>query len=178
VIWKTCGLYGAVVAVALFCRPCPAANSSQTVSFAWDPDPTGLTAGYNIYYGTGSQSYTTKIDVGANTQVTLSGFQPQSTNFFVITAYDADGDESAPSPEISYVMPVALQLIAASATNPLNMLQFPVMNGHWYEVQASADLLSWATIIQTTVALSNGMTQCADAQSTALPKRYYRLILH
>ena len=52
------------------------------------------------------------------------------------------------------------------------------MKDHWYEVQASTDLVSWVTAIQTGFAATDGMTQCADVQSTPMPNRYYRLVLH
>jgi hypothetical protein len=55
--------------------------------------------------------YTTFVDVGTNTQSTLTNLTPGETYYFVATAYASDGQESLPSNEVSYTVPT-------SPTNP------------------------------------------------------------
>lgn len=62
---------------------------------------TGL-SGFNIYYGTQSQNYTTKIQVtnpGLATYVVDN--LPPGVYFIAVTAYDAQGSESDYSPEVA-----------------------------------------------------------------------------
>src|SRR5689334_3286847 len=54
----------------LFTHP---AAGGQTVSLAWDPATNSATAGYAFYYGPSSSNYTTRIDAGTNTTLTLTG---------------------------------------------------------------------------------------------------------
>ena len=64
-------------------------------------------AGYRVYYGTSSRSYLQSKGSGANTgkttQYTASGLQSGRTYYFSVTAYDAVGNESAYSSEVSKV---------------------------------------------------------------------------
>jgi hypothetical protein len=64
-------------------------------------DGTPLTdlAGYKIYYGTTSGTYTTSIDVGNVTNYTLTGLTPGLTYYIAVTAYDKARDESGYSNE-------------------------------------------------------------------------------
>ena len=60
-----------------------------------------VVAGYRIYYGTTSKSYSQSVAIkkGSTTQTVLS--LPAGTWFFAVTAVDAAGNESAPSNEAS-----------------------------------------------------------------------------
>lgn len=58
-------------------------------------------AGYKIYYGTESQTYTSVIDVGNVTTYKVSGLPTGATYYFAVTAYDATGVESDPTDEQS-----------------------------------------------------------------------------
>ena len=91
-------------------------TGTGTAAISWDPasqneDGTPLTdlAGYKVYYGTNSpldKGTSPSIDVGATTSYTLSGLTG-GTYFFAATAYDALGNESALSDEVSKVIPDA-----------------------------------------------------------------------
>lgn len=78
--------------------------SSQLV---WDapatnPDGTplnGALAGYKVYYGTSSGSYSMVIDAGNVTSYDVSGLTA-GTYYFVVTAYDTVGSESPYSNEV------------------------------------------------------------------------------
>jgi len=83
-------------------RPCPAAQ----VTLAWDPSPEPAVTGYRVYYGTSSYYYTAVVDVGNQTDLTISGLLPGVTYFFSATAYsESTGDESYFSGEIAYTVP-------------------------------------------------------------------------
>jgi hypothetical protein len=77
------------------------------VSLAWDApttnaDGTPLTdlAGYKVYYGTASGSYSQNINVGNVTAYTISTLN-DGTYYFATTAYDTSGKESGYSDEVS-----------------------------------------------------------------------------
>lgn len=87
----------------LMASACPAAD----VTLAWDPNPEQAIQGYRVYYGTDSYFYTSVIDVGNQTALTITGLLPGVTYFFSATAYNAEGDESYFSGEIAYTVPGA-----------------------------------------------------------------------
>jgi hypothetical protein len=72
----------------------------------WDP-PTTYTdgaalavAGYRLHYGAAPSAYTASIDVGSASTYTFSGLAA-GTYYFSVTAYDAAGNESVFSNEVS-----------------------------------------------------------------------------
>ena len=82
---------------------CVSAWTALAVGLAWDPSPdTSVVVGYAIYYGTNSGSYQDRVDVGAQTNCTITVTTNGATYFFVATAYTIDGVESLPSNEVSY----------------------------------------------------------------------------
>ncbi|HZR18798.1 MAG TPA: immunoglobulin domain-containing protein [Verrucomicrobiae bacterium] len=83
------------------------AQPTQTVTLAWNPSSDPAVTGYFRYYGGASGAYTNKADVGAATNASVSGLFQGDTYYFTVTAYDASGLESLPSPEISYTVPPA-----------------------------------------------------------------------
>jgi uncharacterized protein YjdB len=87
------------------------APTTGDATLAWNAptthvDGTPLTdlAGYKIYYGTASGSYTTVIDVG-NVTTSVVGNLTSGTYYFAVTAYDVYGSESGYSNEGSKVIP-------------------------------------------------------------------------
>jgi len=68
---------------------------------AWDPNTEPDVAGYWIYYGTASRSYTYSIDVGNVTTYTLQGLTQGVTYYIALTAYDSANNESDYSNEVS-----------------------------------------------------------------------------
>ena len=63
------------------------------VTLAWDGNPDPAVAGYKLYYGYGSRSYASSVDVGEQTMYTLSGLEDRRVSYFAATAYDVDGNE-------------------------------------------------------------------------------------
>jgi hypothetical protein len=70
------------------------------VTLAWDAKTEYGLAGYKLYYGTGSRTYSTTINVGNQTTSTVTGLGP-GTYFFAVTAYYISGSETTYSNEVS-----------------------------------------------------------------------------
>ncbi|BCS54944.1 fibronectin type III domain-containing protein [Geobacter sp. SVR] len=81
----------------------------KTAVLIWNPvvDAAGkrpkTLAGYKVYYGKASRSYTTVIDAGAATKYTIHGLAP-GTYYFAVTAYDLEGKESNYSVEVKKLL--------------------------------------------------------------------------
>ncbi len=95
-----------VVAALLALGLLPAAGQCAQVTLAWDANSESNLAGYILYYGTASGSYSQQVDVGNTTSHTLSGLTEGVTYYFAATAYDDQSNESAYSEEISYTVPL------------------------------------------------------------------------
>ena len=80
------------------------ASGQLFVTLEWNASPDSSVAGYFIYYGVESRSYTNKTDVGNTTMATLFGFVPGVTYYFTTTAYNILGLESDYSNEVSYTI--------------------------------------------------------------------------
>lgn len=74
-----------------------------SVPLAWNPSPDVNVAGYKIYYGGASRTYTNFVDVGNVTSTVISGLAEGTTYFFAATTYGADGVESDFSAEANAV---------------------------------------------------------------------------
>jgi hypothetical protein len=70
------------------------------VTLAWDANPDPIVAGYRLYHGVTSRTYGTPVDVGKLTRYTYTGIVEGITSYFAVTAYDANGNESAFSEEL------------------------------------------------------------------------------
>src|ERR1019366_5906922 len=66
----------------------------QSATLNWDPSTDSNVAGYNIYYGTASHTYTNVIVLGNVTNTTVTGLIEGATYFFAATTYNASGVES------------------------------------------------------------------------------------
>jgi hypothetical protein len=72
-----------------------------SVTLAWDPGaPATDIAGYAIYYGVASRSYTNVVDVGLATTGVVSNLVAGTTYYFAVTANSSSGLESDYSSEV------------------------------------------------------------------------------
>jgi len=74
----------------------------------WDPNPEADLAGYKLYYGTTSRtqgSYAETVVISDKNLTNWSLTLPGDTYYFALTAYDASGNESGFSMEVSAVVP-------------------------------------------------------------------------
>ncbi len=65
-----------------------------TISIAWDPVSDADVAGYKVYWGTSSRTYTHSKDVGNVTSTTLTDLDPCTRYYIAVKAYDTGGLES------------------------------------------------------------------------------------
>lgn len=75
------------------------------VTLSWDENTESDLAGYKVYYGTSTGTYTSNADVGNFEIYIVTGLVEGQTYFFAVTAYDLVGNESGYSNEVSYDVP-------------------------------------------------------------------------
>ena len=148
------------------------------IILSWNASTSPDVAGYEIWYGTSSGVYAYNVNAGSATSVTISNLAPGITYYFAATAYDAQGNQSLFSSEISFLVPGMLTLAPNSNPGGPTLIQFPVEPGHSYEIQATVDLQNWTSIWQSGVATSNAWTQFTDPEAGSYASRFYRLVLH
>lgn len=153
-----------------------ACASSLTIN--WNASVSPGVAGYNVYYGTSSGIYSYTLNAGNATSVTIDNLTPGVTYYFAATAYDAYGNQSFLSSEISYVAPNGLTISQSSTSGGSPVLEFPVAPGHWYEVQASTNLQDWISIWQSSTFSANSTVQFSDPDAINFSSRFYRVVTH
>jgi len=98
-----------------FCPWTQAVPVSATL--AWNPSPSASVVGYVILSSTDGTNYNKQMDAGTNTSWTVTGLQGGTTNFFEVSAYDANNDQSQPSNPVEFVAAEMVNTIAIQA-NP------------------------------------------------------------
>src|SRR5262245_46049559 len=91
------------------------------VSLIWDASSSSNVAGYRVYYGQASHTYTSQIDVGLQTSYTVTGLTDGQTYYFAATAYNLAGTDSGYSNEVSTTLstsPSATAPVAAFSASP------------------------------------------------------------
>ena len=76
-------------------------TGTTSTTLAWTANAESDLAGYKVYVGTSSGLYGTPTDVGKVTSYTLANLKAGATYYFTVTAYDATGNESLHSAEVS-----------------------------------------------------------------------------
>ena len=85
--------------VILFSVDC---GYSAQVTLTWDANAQAGLGGYKVYYGVSSRAYEYCIDVGNQTECTLTELEDGETYYFAATAYDTYDNESAFSEEVTW----------------------------------------------------------------------------
>ena len=78
---------------------------AAVVTLAWDLSSSPNIAGYRLHSGTTSGVYSQTSELGNATSTLVSNLVTGKIYFFVVTAYNTMGVESAPSDEVSYLAP-------------------------------------------------------------------------
>ncbi len=78
---------------------------ADSVTLAWDPNPSPDVAGYLLYYSTAVNDFTHEINVGKATTISVGDLTEGQTYFFAVSAYTASAVKSVLSNEISYTIP-------------------------------------------------------------------------
>ncbi len=86
------------------------------ITLAWDPNPEPQVAGYKVYSGTASRTYSGGADVGNWTSCFMSGLEPEKTYYFAATAYSSTGEESDYSAEVVYTAPASCSFSLSPAS--------------------------------------------------------------
>jgi hypothetical protein len=152
--------------------------SASNITLGWNASASPNVAGYHVYYGTTSGIYPYKIDAGNATLVTISNLTVGVTYYVAATAYDANGDESPFSGEVSFVAAAGLEISIGASSGGPPAIQFSAEAGHWYEIQATTDFQNWSSIWQSDVAASNVSMQYTDPNAGSFTSRFYRLVMH
>jgi hypothetical protein len=166
---------GGILFFALLHNPVQAV---QSVTLAWGSSLDTGVAGYNMYYGAASLTYTSMVDLGSTTNGTISGLVEGATYYFAVKAYDPLGLESDYSNEAVYTVPgiipgapAQLQLRVA----PVGQFILTVTGqvGSTYNIQASPDLSAW-TVIGSVMVPAGGSLDFTDTNAASFPQRFYR----
>jgi len=76
-------------------------NLTASATLAWQPSTDPTVAGYKVYYGVASRTYTNTVDVGPANTATISNLVNGTTYYFAVTAYDSSRMQSLFSNEAS-----------------------------------------------------------------------------
>jgi len=96
--------------------PTPSPTIDTTVTLAWNLSPDPTVVGYQLSWGTASQTYTQSQDAGDAAMIIISGLDYSTTYYFSVRAFNAAGLYSAYAPEISATT------IADSLAAPTNLI--------------------------------------------------------
>ena len=160
---------------ALLHNPVPALGITTPVSYsvtlAWNPSISTNVVGYKMYCGLASGVYSS-VESVTGTSVIITGLVAGTTYYFAATAVDALGDESPFSNGTSYTTGVPnVQIRAASAGQ--FVLTVSGVIGQTYQVEATQDFKTWATIGTVTLGAS-GSLDFTDTNAASFPQRFYR----
>jgi hypothetical protein len=78
------------------------AQSTRSLTLAWDPNTEPDLVGYRLYYGEQSRNYSSVVYVPVITQVTIPSFIIGNTYYFAVTAVNRAGLESDFSDEVVF----------------------------------------------------------------------------
>jgi hypothetical protein len=109
------------IVLVIFLTFCPRLSEAASLTVAWDPPIDGVTVGYVLSYGTASGSYSQNLNVGNATSCTLNGLLDGVIYYFVVRAYDAAGNLSAPSAEISAALAPSVSPAVTALTLTANV---------------------------------------------------------
>lgn len=84
----------------------PVFGFAASVTVSWQPNTESDLAGYVVYYGTASRTYTEseRINGTGTTQVRIEGLAQEEPYFLAVTAFDRNGNESAFSEEKTFTI--------------------------------------------------------------------------
>lgn len=114
------GVRGAIpiaLAVVLICGLHAQASAAQA-TLRWDYSASGA-AGFALYWGKSSGTYTNRIDVGNTTTYTVAGLAASTNYYYVVVAYDARKVESSHSNEVRVTTPSTGPLPAPPPSAPV-----------------------------------------------------------
>jgi outer membrane biosynthesis protein TonB len=83
------------------------AHAAQSVALAWDANADPSVVGYRYHQGSSSGNYSQSVDVGSAKSVSINSLSAGQTYFFAVTSYNASGQESLASNQVSFTASTA-----------------------------------------------------------------------
>jgi len=114
---RFCFLLGTALVFALIFCFSPTVAFSANVTLEWNPNTEEDLAGYKIYCGTTGGDYDYTVDVGNQTEYTVTDLEEGLLYYFAATAYDLLGNESDYSNEVAYTPPCGYSITPTSRSS-------------------------------------------------------------
>ncbi|MCD6295755.1 MAG: fibronectin type III domain-containing protein [Deltaproteobacteria bacterium] len=142
----------------LFVMPGPYAYA-ENATLVCDPNSDPDLAGYRVYIGYESRSYSCSVDTGMETSYSLSNLEPEKTYYLAVTAYNIQGAESIYSEELVYKTPPGTPINSKLVVGLGSFLE----NGGWLQAISLRDYLhdSWLRVDWDEYNLANGESRLA-----------------
>ncbi len=84
----------------------PISLIAASIQVSWSANSESDLAGYKVYYGTQPGTYTTTVNAGKVTTLTIDNLDTGRTYYIAMSAYDTSSNESEKSAEVSISIPV------------------------------------------------------------------------
>jgi hypothetical protein len=149
----------------LWCACFSSVVGAQTLTLGWNPSPDTNAIGYELFYGLSSGNYTFEADAGSNTTMAVSNLTTGSTYYFAVLAYDASGNLSLYSNEVTNTVsfppvivsnPASQQAIAgATVTFSVEATGAGPLGFQWLDEGTILTGATNATLVLSTVGQSN-----------------------
>jgi len=117
-----------LASVALTLLAFAASAESRPLTLAWDANTESNIGGYMVVYGSASHTYTTNVDVGNKTSVSLS-FPDAQPLYIAVKAYNTAGLQSPPSSEV--FLPAAGSHVTIEAPSNNGLVTQPFIISGW-----------------------------------------------
>lgn len=135
----------------------PAFAGSLLIS--WDAVADSRVAGYKVKYGTASQAYSTYVDAGASTSLTLPNLVEGTRYYFAVVAYDAAHVEGALSPEASGLVLATASVKAVSVTSSSAVITWQTNKVSDQQVTyGTTTTYGMSTLLDSTLSMSHSQT--------------------
>ncbi len=139
-------------------------NASQ-VSLTWSAEDA---AGYRLYYGTTSRTYSWVVDTGSMTSYTVQNLSAGPVYYFAVKSYDSSGHESSYSNEVSFntgscTYTISSSSITVPATGTSGNLTVTTQAGCTWTATTGVD---WVTIISGASGSNSGSVAYTVAPNT------------
>jgi Dockerin type I domain len=144
-------------------------EASTFVNLAWDANTEPDLAGYRIHYGTSSGRYTSSTDVGLANVYSISNLQASTTFYFVVTAIDRAGNESAYSNEVAAQPTVVISTPTVSNAVELGTESIYILQSGHQSIQVNGTNFQSGAIVSMGADISVGPASLINSgQLTAL----------
>lgn len=143
---------------------------AATAHLSWSPNTEPDLAGYVAHYGTSPGTYTQSLDVGNATGTDFTNLVEGQTYYFAVTAYDATGNKSGLSSEVSLTVPGTPPPDPGPDTTPPGITSVATIDATTLEITfsesvdpttaetASRYLIDGVTPAVTAILLADGVT--------------------